>query len=197
VSGPSPAELSARFSSTSGHSQGLVTAIAISSSKDDASFLENAQKAIKWLFFTGLRGQQLFPVLALEPSVVQDLIDGGEGQPTPMLSVNGLLLKDLQSHISKTNKYLPDNSQINVSLHNGPRTFIVTGPPRSFYGLVTNLRKVRTANGADQSKVEFSKRKPVFSACFLLIGVPFHSQYFEDATAKVIYKDLNSEELWT
>ena len=56
VSGLSPAELSACFSGASGHSQGLVTAIAISSSKDDASFLENAQKALKSLVFAGLRG---------------------------------------------------------------------------------------------------------------------------------------------
>jgi len=197
VSGLSPAELSARFSGASGHSQGLVTAVAIFSSKDDASFLENVQKALKWLFFAGLRGQQLFPVLAIEPSVVQDSIDGGEGQPTPMLSVNGLLLKDLQPHISKTNKYLPDNSQISVSLHNGPRNFIITGPSRALYGLVANLRKIRAPNGSDQSKVEFSKRKPVFSMRFLVVGVPFHSQYLRDATDKVVYEDLDGEELWT
>jgi fatty acid synthase subunit alpha len=142
-------------------------------------------------------GLQLFPVLALEPSVVQDSIEGGEGQPTPTLSVNGFLLKDLQPHISKTNKYLPDNSQIGVSLHNGPRNFIITGPPRALYGLVANLRKIRAANGSDQSTVEFSKRKPVFSARFLVVGVPFHSQYLRDATDKVIDEDLNGEELWT
>jgi fatty acid synthase subunit alpha, fungi type/fatty acid synthase subunit beta, fungi type len=119
LSGLSPAELSACFCGASGHSQGLVTAVATFSSKDDASFLENVRKALEWLFLAGMRGQQLFPVLALEPSVVQDSIDGGEGQSTPMLSVNGLLLKDLQPHISKTNKYLPDNSQISVSLHKG------------------------------------------------------------------------------
>lgn len=197
VSGLSPAELSARLAGASGHSQGLVTAIAISSSADDASFLDNVRRALKWLFFAGLRGQQLFPVLALEPSVVQDSIEGGEGQPSPMLSVNGLLLKDLQQHISKTNKYLPRNSQLSVSLHNGPRTFIVTGPPRALYGLVTNLRKVRAPNGADQSKVEFSKRKPVFSARFLVVGVPFHSQYLQGATDKVVNDDLDGEELWT
>jgi fatty acid synthase subunit alpha len=27
--------------------------------------------------------------------------------------------------------------------------------------------------------------------------VPLHSQYLQDATDKVIYKDLNGEELWT
>jgi hypothetical protein len=80
-----------------------------------------------------------------------------------------------QSHISKTNKYLPENSQINVSLHNDPRTFIVMGPPRSLYGLVTNLRKIHAPNGSDQSKIGFSKRKPVFNARFLVVGVPFHS----------------------
>ena len=197
VSGLSPAELSACFSGASGHSQGLVTAVAVFSSQDDASFLENVQKALKWLFFAGVRGQQLFPVLALEPSVVQDSIDGGEGQPTPMLSVNGLLLDDLQPHISKTNTYLPDNSQIGVSLHNGPRNFIVTGPPRALYGLVANLRKIRAPNGSDQSKVEFSKRKPVFNMRFLVVGVPFHSHYLRDAADKVIYQDLDGEELWT
>jgi fatty acid synthase subunit alpha len=88
---------------------------------------------------SSLHGQWLFPVLALEPSVVQDSIEGGEGQPTLMLSISGFLLKDLQPHISKTNKHLLENSQLTVSLHNGPCTFIVTGPPRALYGLVSNL----------------------------------------------------------
>jgi fatty acid synthase subunit beta len=117
-------------------------------------------------FFAGLRGQQLFPVLALEPSVVQDSIEGGKAQPTPMLSVNGLLLKDLQPYISKTNKYLPDNSQIGVSLHNGLRNFIVTGLPRALYGLVANLREIRVPNGSDQSKVEFG----AVVACAVIFG---------------------------
>jgi fatty acid synthase subunit alpha len=77
VSGLSPAELSAHFSGASGHPQGLVVAVAISSSKDDVSLLENVQKALKWLFSASLQGQQLFPVLALEPSAVQNSIDGG------------------------------------------------------------------------------------------------------------------------
>ena len=141
--------------------------------------------ALKWLFFAGSRGQQLFLVLALEPSVVQDSIDGGEDQTTPMLSVNGLL-KDLQPLISKTNKYLPDNSQTGVSLHDGPRKFTITGPPRALYGLVANLHTICAPNGSDQSKVEFAKQKPVFSMRFLVVGVPFHSQYLWDAANKVI-----------
>ena len=32
---------------------------------------------------------------------------------------------------------------------------------------------------------------------FLVVGVPFHSLYLRDAADKVIYQDLNGEELWT
>ena len=71
MSGLSPMELSACFSGASGHSLGLVMAVAIFSLTDDVSFFKNIQKALKWLFFAGLRGQQLFPVLVLEPSVIQ------------------------------------------------------------------------------------------------------------------------------
>ena len=185
------------FSGTSGHSHGLVTIIAIFSSKNGVSFLENVQMALKWLFFAGTQGQQLFSIFALEPSVVQDSIDGGEDQTIPMLSVNGLLLKDLQPLISKTNKYLPDNPQTGISLHDGPHKFTITGPPCALYGLIANLYTICAPNGSDQSKVEFAKQKPVFSMCFLVVGVPFHSQYLWDAVDKVISQDLNGEKLWT
>ena len=70
------------------------------------SFFENALKALKQFFFAGLQGWQLFLVLVLE------------------LYVNGLLLKDRQPHISKVNKYLPDNSHISVSFHGDQEGFI-------------------------------------------------------------------------
>jgi len=50
VSGLPPVELSVCFSGASGHSQGHVMAVAIFSSKDDVSFLENVQKALKCSF---------------------------------------------------------------------------------------------------------------------------------------------------
>jgi fatty acid synthase subunit alpha len=109
-----------------------------------------------------------------------------------MLSVDGLLLEDLQPHISKWNKYPPDDSQFGVLLHNGPRNFIVTGPLRTLYGLVANLHKICAPTGSDQSKVEFSKRKLVFSVRFFIVGVPFHSQYLWDVMDKVLMRRLYS-----
>jgi fatty acid synthase subunit beta len=73
-----------------------------------------------------------------------------------MLSIAGLTLKELEPHVSKANQHLPANSQLHVSLHNGPKTFVITGPPKVLFGLVTSLRKVRVQNGLDQSKTLLS-----------------------------------------
>ena len=197
VAGLAPGELRDQLDGTTGHSQGLVSAVAIAASSTYESFDTNAKKALRWLFFGGMRGQEAFPVLALEPSLVSDSVEGGEGPPTPMLSVNGLELPTLEQHINATNKHLPPHSQLSVSLYNGPRNFVVTGPPRSLYGLVTNLRKVRAPSGLDQSKVPYSQRKPAFGVRFLVVNAPYHSVYMAGANDKLCDEDLKGGELWT
>ena len=156
VAGLTPGELRSRLSGATGHSQGIVSAIVIATSGTFEEFVDNSHKAIKWLFYSGLRGQQAFPVTSVEPSIVQDAIAGGEGTPSPMLSIAGLTLKELQPHIRKTNQHLSANSQLHVSLHNGPKTFVVTGPPKALFGLVTSSRKVRAQSGLDQGKTPLS-----------------------------------------
>ncbi|KAG9315241.1 hypothetical protein JVU11DRAFT_4375 [Chiua virens] len=197
VSGLTPGQLRDHIAGATGHSQGVVSAITVSASTSYESFDANVKKAIRWLFFCGMRGQEAFPVLALEPGIVQDAIDGGEGQPSPMLSINGLALSALSLHIEATNKHLPVNSQLAVSLYNGPRNFVVTGPPRALYGLVTNLRKVRAPSGQDQSKIPYSQRKPTFGVRFLVVNAPYHSSYLASATDRLCNEDLGGEELWT
>lgn len=197
TTGLTPAEMRSRLAGATGHSQGLVSAVVVAAATTVSTFVSESLKAMKWLFYCGYRGQEAFPVLALEPSIVEDAIEGGEGAPSPMLSVTGLGLKELEGHISKTNAHLPPKSQLQVSLHNGPKTFVVTGPARALYGLVTHLRKVRAPSGLDQSKVPFSQRKPVFAVRFLVVGVPYHSEYLAGVTKKMFEEDLEGEELWT
>ncbi|KAF8843701.1 hypothetical protein BDN67DRAFT_963867 [Paxillus ammoniavirescens] len=197
VSALTPGQLRDHIAGATGHSQGVVSAVAISASTSYESFDTNVKKALRWLFFCGMRGQEAFPVLALEPSIVQDSVEGGEGPPTPMLSINGLALSALTPHIDATNKHLPTNSQLAVSLYNGARNFVVTGPPRALYGLVTNLRKIRAPSGQDQSKVPYSQRKPAFGVRFLVVNAPYHSSYLASATDKLCNEDLSGEELWT
>ena len=196
VAGLTPGEMLDRLSGATGHSQGIVSAVAISASSTYEQFILNSKKALKWLFLAGSRAQVTFPVVSLEPSIITDSVEGGEGVPSPMLTVVGLSLKDLERHVAATNKYLPDNSKLCVSLHNSIKAFVVTGPSRALHGLVTALRKVRAPSGLDQSKVPFSKRKPVFHVRFLLVGVPFHSPYLTDAVDVLLDDDLEGEELW-
>jgi fatty acid synthase subunit alpha, fungi type len=63
-------------------------------------------------------------------------------------------------------------------------------------GLVTSLRKIRAPSGLNQSKTPFSQQKPVFSIRFLLVGVPYHSDYLDGAADTVFEEDLEDEELW-
>jgi fatty acid synthase subunit beta len=187
--------MATRFKGATGHSQGIVSAVAVAASKDWQSLEQNVEKAVTLLFYIGLRGQEAFPLLAIEPEIVADSVANNEGVPSPMLGVNGLSRKALEGHIAKVNAFLPPNSQVAITLFNAATMFIVTGPPKSLYGLSTALRKVMAPAGQDQGRVPFSKRKAVFNARFLPINVPFHSAYLQGATDRIL-ADINGVELW-
>jgi fatty acid synthase subunit beta len=120
-----PEELRSRISGTTGHSHGIVSAVAIAALTSFESLSLNFCRAVKWLLCAGCHAQQAFPVLSLEPSNVQDSVDGGEGVSTPMLSITGLSLKDFEPAIKAENSHLPNNSKMFVSLHNSPKAFVI------------------------------------------------------------------------
>jgi fatty acid synthase subunit beta len=191
-----PGEMRSLFKGATGHSQGVITAVAFASSSSWETFEVNVLKAIKHLFYVGLRGQEAFPLLSIEPHIVADSVENNEGVPSPMLNVAGLSQKALDNHIKKVNAHLPSNSQIGISLFNGQTINVVTGPAKALYGLATALRKVMAPPGLDQGRIPFSKRKAVFSMRFLPINVPFHSKYLEGASTKLVEQDLGGDDLW-
>nr|BAA36384.1 fatty acid synthetase [Schizosaccharomyces pombe] len=188
ILGLNPGELASRFSAASGHSQGIVVAAAVSASTDSASFMENAKVALTTLFWIGVRSQQTFPTTTLPPSVVADSLASSEGNPTPMLAVRDLPIETLNKHIETTNTHLPEDRKVSLSLVNGPRSFVVSGPARSLYGLNLSLRKEK-ADGQNQSRIPHSKRKLRFINRFLSISVPFHSPYLAPVRS-LLEKDL-------
>ena len=68
VANLTPGELRSQLSGAMGHSQGIVSAVLIATSGTFEEFADNSHKAIKWLFYSGLRGQQVFPVTSVEHS---------------------------------------------------------------------------------------------------------------------------------
>ncbi|KAG5462635.1 MAG: hypothetical protein BJ554DRAFT_4304, partial [Olpidium bornovanus] len=73
---------------------------------------------------------------------------------------------------------------VHLSLVNGPRSAVFSGPPQSLYGLNNSLRKLK-ASGQDQTRVPYSERKVRFSSRFLPVAVPFHSGYLKDVPAQL------------
>lgn len=192
VLGKTPGQIRDRFSGATGHSQGLVSAVAIASSDSWESFNENSLKAITMFFYIGLHVQKQYPHTALAPSVLEDSVAEGEGKPTPMLSVRDISREQLESFIAVTNKHLPKEKHIVISLVNGPRNMVVTGPPQSLYGLNLALRKSKAPSGLNQARTPHSQRKLRISNRFLPITAPFHSHLLEDA-ASIIVEDIENE----
>lgn len=196
ASGLSPGQFRNRIKGTTGHSQGVISAVVLAVSDSYEDFVVHTVKALQLLFHIGKRGQESFPELTIEPSLIKDAVEGGEGEPTPMLSVTGLTESALDKFIKSTNSHLDEGLKVNISLFNGPRNFIVVGPPRSLFGLVGSLRAKRADPNVDQTRTPFSKRKPVFNMRFLPVGVPYHSDYLIGATEKVMQQDFQQNELW-
>ncbi|CDK24222.1 unnamed protein product [Kuraishia capsulata CBS 1993] len=187
-----PGQIRDLMKGATGHSQGLVTAVVVASSGSWAEFEVNALKAVEFLFFIGVRCLQTYPNTSLSPSIVQDSIDNAEGKPSPMLSVRDLSYDQVTKFVNETNQHLPLEKHIDISLVNGARNLVLTGPPLSLYGLNLNLRKAKAPSGLDQSRIPYSERKLKFSSRFLPILSPFHSHLLKSATGRIIDDLANS-----
>lgn len=186
VLGLTPGELRQYFAGATGHSQGLITAVTIAASDSWESFVESALKGMTIFFYIGLRCQQQYPHTSLPPSVLEDSMAFGEGKPSPMLSIRDLSRPQVQKYVDLTNKHLPEEKHIVISLINGARNMVVTGPPQSLYGLNLTLRKEKAETGLNQGRVPHSQRKLKFSTRFLPITSPFHSPLLSDATDTIV-----------
>ncbi|KAL1917786.1 uncharacterized protein VTP21DRAFT_3620 [Calcarisporiella thermophila] len=184
-----PDQVRRSFLGATGHSQGIITAVAIAASGTEDEFFLNSEKALGLLFWIGTRSQQIFPPTTLNPAILQDSLSNNEGNPTPMLAIANLRLEQVQKHIEATNLHLPPERQIHISLYNGPRSFVCTAPPQSLYGLNLSLRKLKAPTGLEQSRVPFSQRKIRFTNRFLPITAPFHSRYLDGVT-DLLAKDV-------
>ncbi|PVV05312.1 hypothetical protein BB560_000171 [Smittium megazygosporum] len=184
-----PQWLTKNFKGLTGHSQGLITAVAVASSTTEESFIHNSKVAIAMLLSIGCRGQLCFPQTTLTPTILEDSLEKNEGNPSPMVVVASLERKQVEKHLEDTNKHLPSDRQISVSLVNGPKIHVLSGPPQSLYGLNLMLRKIKEPEGLDQNRTPFSKRKLRFSTRFLPITLPFHSKYLHEVPA-LVFDDL-------
>jgi fatty acid synthase subunit beta len=179
-----PGELLEVLHGITGHSQGLIAAAALSQAEDWNSFYEKLEEAVSLLFSIGLESHRHSPRTIITPAELADSIDNGEGRPSNLLVVQGLNHSDLQNAIYKCNSFLGENEQIFLALRNSRNNYVVAGPSKSLRGLTLYLRSIK-ANDKDQSRIPYSKRKPVINATFLPISAPFHSLHLSSAASRI------------
>nr|QOV03397.1 SpofasB [Hypomontagnella monticulosa] len=183
--GKTPAELGQLLSGITGHSQGIVVAAAVAKSHSWESFFVEARWAVELLFWMGYESQMAAPQSPISPAMVNDSVESGVGVPSHMLLVRGMRRQQLEAIVAASNKHLPKNERLYLSLINSARNYVIAGPPRSLRGLSLRLREICARDGLDQSRVPYSKRKPVILFQFLPVNAPFHSPYLNGAAERI------------
>lgn len=183
--GMTPGELRSHFRGTTGHSQGLVIAAAISMADSWDSFYEVAKVAIELLFWLGFYSHQARPHSSVSATLVNECLENNEGQPSFMLSVRGLDRLRIESLLASFNKNLAHQEQLHLALENARDNFVLAGPMKPLVHLSSHLRTLKAKDGIDQTQVPFSSRKPIIQHQFLPISVPFHTTYLRSAAELV------------
>ena len=206
-------EFIGRLNGVFGHSQGLVSAVAVGCSQTFEDFSLNAQLAVKLLFWQGLRCEQK------------------SSSWSCMLSVQGLTLKSLMTYLQafvsrregKEKKPKSDQSEnqydgisnddikqlellrsrdgdkadsfrkveLEIGLINGFRAFVITGDSSDLSAFKNFLDERRASSDEDQTRTPYSQRKPVFSATMLPISSLFHNT-LQNETVDIICGDLDT-----
>ncbi|EIT75554.1 enoyl reductase domain of FAS1 [Aspergillus oryzae 100-8] len=181
----SPKRLRSALQGLTGHSQGIIVAAAVAQADTWASFLAQAQWAIRLLFWMGYECHTAAPASPLSSAAIRDSIEHGEGSPSWLLSVRGLRSPALDALITDCNRRLPESEHLSIGLINTERNIVVAGSPRSLRGLCLRLREIEADDGQDQSRVPFRQRKPVVHHTFLPVSAPFHSSHLRAAADRV------------
>ncbi|KAE8551412.1 hypothetical protein EYB25_005299 [Talaromyces marneffei] len=194
VLGKHPGTLRSLLAGTSGHSQGIIIAAAVSASDSWKSFYENSVLCMKLLFWTGYESHRAAPRLALTSAAVHDAESRGEGQPSHMLHISGLPKKHIISLLGKCNQDIHLEKKVYLALSNSRSSFTIAGPASSLVRFNQLAHEIGVGRKVDQSRIPFDKRKPEVETQFLPISSPFHTPYLE-TTAQIIKSRLSDQAL--
>ncbi|KAJ2392501.1 fatty acid synthase alpha subunit Lsd1, partial [Coemansia sp. RSA 2611] len=171
-----------RLAVATGHSQGVVVAVALSMLTDEQSLYEIGAKSLGILMLVGAVPCIAHPWYMPYNGDSSVALPVEVGFPRPMVSIRGISRAVLESLLAEFNSSLPSSDEhVYLSVVNTCSQFIVSGPIESSVELVAFLRMRSAQPNADQSKVPFEKRKPVISASYIDIIAPYHSVHLNDA----------------
>ncbi|KAE8422587.1 acyl transferase domain-containing protein [Aspergillus pseudocaelatus] len=182
-----PGQLRSLLHSSTGHSQGILAAVAITQAESWSTFYDACRTVLQISFWIGLEAYLSTPSSAVSDAMIQDCIEHGEGFLSSMLSVSGLSRSQVERVIEHVNKALGEcNQWVHLALVNSREKFVLAGPPQSLWAVCLHVRRIRADNDLDQSRILFRNRKPTVDLLFLPISAPFHSPYLDGVQDRVI-----------
>lgn len=180
--GVDPSQLRDRLHGVIGHSQGVFAAAAIAhNGKGWPAFYSAASRALKLSFWVGLESHLAAPGSTLSAEDVADCLQHDEGAPSYLLSVTGLSHEHLQRLIRTAS-----NDNVQISLINGYKKFVLAGTPQALRNVCLVIRRVNVPQTLDQTRVPFTQRRPMIDVRFLPVSAPYHSSFLEPVEAAVL-----------
>ncbi|ORX68859.1 hypothetical protein DL89DRAFT_318851 [Linderina pennispora] len=181
----SPGDLVSRFNVAIGHSQGLTMAAAFASVTDEASFYAVTERMLSISLAIAVIGQLNFSPDASYGDKSECSLPTGN-LSVPMISIRGLTKDMLEPFVAAFNaNCMVEDSKVSLALINGRSNIVVSGKPNSIAGFTNYLRKHTALPTEDQSRVQFSLRKPAAIVLPLNMTLPTHCAIMADVVPKV------------
>jgi fatty acid synthase subunit beta len=181
VMGLSPGELRSVLHAATGHSQGILAAIAISVSDSWDTLYQYAHRIVEVLFRLGWECHDAAPCGTV-PSNLAEAAEANE--PSYMLSIRGIPKGKVVQYLDDANKGLPKDKRLYLSLVNAQDHFVTAGPVESLLHLENYLANL-SGTDHDQTRIPFGSRKPCIQRHFLPASTPFHTPYLTKAAEKI------------
>ncbi|KAJ2190938.1 fatty acid synthase alpha subunit Lsd1 [Coemansia sp. RSA 532] len=171
----SPGELVQKFKDVAGHSQGIAIAAAFSMMTTEDAFEELSAKILGIQMLVGALPQLEFPYYKLNPHSVHDCAQLRKSTPYPMVLVQGITQPVLEQHMHAFNgRYDTPIEHAYLAVCNSTSQFIITGITLAVAKFAAYLCLQSALADEDQSRVPYSKRKPVIRITYLQISSPYH-----------------------
>ncbi|KAL4786529.1 acyl transferase domain-containing protein [Aspergillus varians] len=182
VAGCNPGEMRSMLHATTGHSQGLLAAIAIAISGSWHAFYQAAQQIVEVLFRLGWECHHAAPCSMVPATNYVEADDAN--MPSYMLNVRGLQRNEIEAILDQINESLSGDQYLYLALVNAFDQFVVAGPVASLLRLESHLTGINSKD-KDQSRVPSKDRKPCVHYGFLPVSTPFHTSYLTQAAERV------------
>ena len=180
-----PGQMRENLIGASGHSQGVVVAVAIASSGSWEAFDKAVVDAVELLYWIGLKGHLGTPSFHI-PETASDLPKQDPRAVSSMLSVQGLSREEIVVLLDDTNTQLDARERAYLALVNSGDKMVIAGPTRTLHGIEAVLAEKQAPKELDQAKIPFPDRLPNIDTQLLPVSAAFHSPHLEDASQQVL-----------